>query len=226
MGYDVEYTGTIKLDPPLSAGERAAVRRLADQRQHEPGDVNRIPDGMPGYWFPWTATRRGHLKPPAWPDRSGMLPEWLRWLPDAVLGRPTRMQGRVHARGRAPGDEWRLVADTDRLVVERDRLPCPACWLNCLTLVPPSAAYRFRHPEPDGNLDIETLTGELHSGLLERYEARCLDFGFSPVERSLDVVWPPPPGSPPPVPPFQVKFAELLAGSDLPMPEFQAWIRG
>lgn len=101
------------------------------------------------------------------------------------------------------------------MVVERDRVPCAVCWLNCREQCAPGAAYRFTHPDPVGNAapgDLDTMERE---GLLDEYEDQCVRVGFRPVEESVEVVWPPPPGSPPPLPPFQTVMEELLRDAGL-----------
>ena len=234
MGYDIDYEGLIRVDPPLTANEIRVLNEFCDTRQHEADDINGVVPGLPGYWCPWSATDDGHLVPPAYPCRSGMLPEWLVWLSDYLAGTVDRPElsgigsgrtvyGKVLGFGRAPGDEFRIVAAADGVHVQRARMPCPACWVNCKQMVPPSATHRFTHPEPEGNLD--DVTSERHGELLDKYEALCLSGAFVPVETRVDAVWPMPPGSPPPIPPFQVAFSELLAGTDLPQPEMQAKIQ-
>jgi hypothetical protein len=236
VGYDVDYEGVIRLDPPLSRREQKALNRFADTRHHAADDVNELIPELPGYWCTWTATKRGHLQPPAYPDRSGMLAEWLVWLRDHLIGAAVHsqldgigaervVQGTVLGEGRAPGDQFRIVANAAGVFVERDRMPCPACWLNCKAMVPPSAAYAFTHPEAEGNIDPHTLNRDMHEELLARYETRCFSVDFRPVEQRIPASWPMPPDSPPPLPPFQLKFAALMAASDLPQPEFQARIR-
>lgn len=211
MGYDISYEGVVRIDPPLGDDERALLNTAAAQRHHLPGDVNALVPGLAGYWMPWTATARGHLAPPNHPNRTGMLAEWLRWLAVHLTGEVAHpllsgiagdhdLRGTVTGTGRAPGDQFRIVVDGANVWVERDRMPCPACWLNCQTMVPPSAAHAFEHPEPDGNLDVGALDAGLHEELLSRYETVCFEAGFVPTRRRVEVQWPPPPGAPPPGP--------------------------
>lgn len=177
MGYEVEYRGEIRCDPPLTAPERRWLRGFGDLRHHAPGDVNAVAQGMPGYWCPWAPTPDGHLSLPEWPTKEHMPGEWLRWLADSVwcgdravadpalkgVMREHRLRGVVHAVGRASGDEWRLVVDGQAMTVERRRMPCVSCWLNCRELCAPGAAYRFTHPSPMANMALGDLTPELES---------------------------------------------------------------
>lgn len=224
MGYEVKYRDEIRCTPPLGAAQRRWLRRLAETRQHETGDVNAVPDGVPGYWCPWLPTRGGHLAMPQYPTKEHMPGEWLRWLLDHGPwdGAAPQLRGTVHAKGHAYGDEWRLVVDGDRMVVQRDRIPCAACWLNCRELCAPGAAYRFTHPEPVGNAGLGSLTEEEHDRLLDDNEERCTAYGFRPVEAAVEVVWPPPPGSPPPLPPFQILLSDVLARAGIEGMEAQA----
>lgn len=212
MGYEVEYRGVIRCDPVLTPGQRGWLHRLGDDRQHVPGDVNAVPPGVPGYWCPWRPTRSGHLALEDYPTKEHMPGEWLRWLVEhgPWRGRPPALRGRIHAVGRSPGDEWRLRVRGQRITVERDRIPCAACWMNCRQQCAPGAAYRFGHPDPAGNVALDALDEEAHRRLLDENEDRCLRVGFRPVQESVEVVWPPPPGSPPPVPPFQVLMLAAL----------------
>ncbi len=244
MGYDVEYRGVIHCDPALDAQERRWLHDWERTRHHVEGDVNAVRSDLPGYWCPWEPTRSGHLTLPE-EVRCHSPGEWLRWLVDSSTAQrpgpdgsglhPRRMTGVVQARGRAPGDEWRLVVDLDparaarsaepvadrgrtdgdRLVVERDQLPCPPCWIGVREMVEPSAAYRFAHPEAVGNADIEAVDDAAHTELLNRYADRCAVESWRPVVSTVEVVWPPPAGSPPHLPPFQMALQSLLDGAGL-----------
>lgn len=48
MGYEVEYRGVVRCDPVLTPEQRGWLRELGETRQHVPGDVNGVLDGVPG----------------------------------------------------------------------------------------------------------------------------------------------------------------------------------
>lgn len=225
MGYEVEYRGIVRCDPVLTVGQRGWLRWLGDQRQHVPDEVNAVPAGVPGYWCPWRPTGEGHLALEDHPTKEHMPGEWLRWLVEhgPWRGRPPTVRGVVHAFGRAPGDRWRLHVRGERITVERDVLPCAACWLNCREQCAPGAAYRFEHPDPVARGPLGSLTEDEHEALLDRDQERCRAVGFRPLQDAIDVVWPPPPGSSPPVPPFQVLLQAAL--DDAGMSGFEAQAR-
>lgn len=227
MGYEVEYRGVVRCDPVLTREQRGWLRRLREERQHVPGDVNAVPPGVPGYWCPWRPARAGHLALEDHPTKEHMPGEWLRWLVEygPWEGRPPALRGVVHAFGRAPGDRWRLRVREERMAVERDVMPCVACWLNCRDQCAPGAAYRFDHPDPVGNGPLDGPTDEAYAELLRRDKARCRRRGFRPLQDVVDVVLPPPAGSPPPVPPFQERVAALLEQAGATGFEAQARIR-
>ena len=104
MGLHTDYLGSVRIEPPLSlaevdfvkgfnrtrhCGDRAALDVVTHPADHVPaGDVvssNRVADGMPGLWCPWTCCDEGCClrwdqgEKPSAPDR------WLRYLIDTFL---------------------------------------------------------------------------------------------------------------------------------------------
>lgn len=206
MSYDTIFTGTLHVDPPLNDAEQRFLCGLHPGRETGTGLAQRL-GGDPMPWSVWEPVDGGAgLRVLDGYNIDRRVPEWLRYLLDHVLGPGATCAGQrrfrsfgfdhlvtgvLEAQGRVDGDRWRLVADEDGgLWVEREQLPCPACWhggvLQCQVR---SAAYDFVHPDPRGNLPTGWWP-EWDEGDEARWEEDCLAGRFRPPCTRLPVVWP------------------------------------
>ena len=193
MGYACTTDDTLTIDPPLNPRERAYLRRLGrgvPQRGR-----------WPGYWLPWVVSDDGTaLSLEIEYGTKEPLAEWVAFLGTHLLGDegPTRtgrtfagftydhrILGEASVTGEVPTDRWTIVVDDHGVAVDRFSLPCAWCWASVLMTVRPSNAYRFLHPVAEGNM----LDGRIPQQPA-RHDARCVTFGWPPVERRRAITWP------------------------------------
>lgn len=193
MGYACTTDDTLTVDPPLNPRERAYLRRLGR------GTPSR--GRWPGSSLPWTIGDDGAtLSMDVEFGTKEPIAEWVVFLRTHLLGEEGpalvgrtfagftydhRVLGEATVTGEIRTDRWTLIADEDGVVVDRFSMPCPSCWAGTLLTVRPSNAYRFLHPVAEGNM----LDGRVPE-LPARHDARCITFGWPPVERQRSITWP------------------------------------
>lgn len=105
MGYDIEFTGSVKIDPPLNASEVEYLEQFARSRrmQREQGpycvlhslngvtNENQPPAGQPGLWCDWEPQdvdeETGATDTIAWSggEKFDASTDWMRYLIDHFL---------------------------------------------------------------------------------------------------------------------------------------------
>ena len=186
MGYPTTFTGSISVNPPLTAEERDWIHSLREPFEEKAG--------VPGWLSPWHASDTGELFVPSDYDKPRQAPEWLVWimqeLDDPLFcdressGVGHHFSGRLTAQGAAAGDRYELRVDGEDVTVHRTGLPCWPCWWSTLLSVPPSVAYAFGHPDEAQDPDVDQEA-------LDRAEPACLEGAWTPVESYRRVEWPP-----------------------------------
>lgn len=108
MGYTTEFSGQIKVDPPLSAEEVQFINKFNKTRrmnrglgpyyvdgsgdfgQGRDGDIlnfNQPPPGQPGLWCQWRATEDGQFIEWDGGEKFYDSPEWMKYIIEHFLGR-------------------------------------------------------------------------------------------------------------------------------------------
>ncbi|MEE8601330.1 hypothetical protein [Euzebya tangerina] len=195
MGIEIYPSGRMNIDPPLNAQERAYLTR-----------INRHSDKIrrPGLSCPWETDPDGRTLAVTMEfGTKEPIPEWLSYLHTHLLGPsgPERfgralsdftynhtITGTVEVEGRSANDRWNLIATGgDGIVVERTRMPCPACWEQLLMGTRPTVAYRFAHPDRRANL----VDGGPWFLQPDEWEGHCQSEPFTPVGPTRrKVEWP------------------------------------
>lgn len=107
MGYTTDFSGSVKVEPPLSAEEIAFLNKFAGTRrmrrkngpyfvdgdgfrgQKEESDIedfNAPPEGQPGLWCQWVPTDDGKAIEWDGGEKFYRSPEWMAYLIDHFIG--------------------------------------------------------------------------------------------------------------------------------------------
>lgn len=97
MGYTTRFTGTFKIEPPLTVPHFNELRKLADL-----GEVKEA--GAPDTWLDWTPTDDGSGLHWGGGEKFYDYAEWLQWLIDSRL---TPWGHTVTGAVRWQGESWK-----------------------------------------------------------------------------------------------------------------------
>lgn len=108
MGYTTNFTGRIKVDPPLNAEEREYLIKFSNTRrmnrtngpyfiegsdfmgQGKDSDIidfNDLPKGQPGLWCKWEPNEKGNAIVWNGMEKFYNSVEWMRYLIDHFIGK-------------------------------------------------------------------------------------------------------------------------------------------
>ena len=114
MGYTTDFSGSIRIDPPLTKAEQIRVNDFAEER-HEGAE-------FPGIWCQWVATEDGTELEWDGGEKFYNSAAWMRWLISTYLadtGLATHtLNGEIDAQGEDPDDRWRLYVVDNVVSVE------------------------------------------------------------------------------------------------------------
>lgn len=146
MGYDTEFEGALRVEPPLDAEEVAFLRRFARSRrmkrkggpyinssdERDVLDFNTPPEGQPGLWCDWEPSDDGSTIEWNHAEKSYDSTEWIKYLiehflkPGALaIGQVAAIKGghvvngEVVAQGEDMRDRWRIVVVANKVYVRR-----------------------------------------------------------------------------------------------------------
>lgn len=106
MGYNTDFSGSVKIDPPLNAAEVDYLKRFANSRRmarakgpyfvdgsgfmgqdNDPDiwDYNTPPAGQPGLWCQWEPSDDGSEIAWNWEEKFYNATEWMAYLIDHFL---------------------------------------------------------------------------------------------------------------------------------------------
>lgn len=109
MGYSTDFTGVIRIEPPLSAIQAGEVARFCEQRYDD--------ESWPSIRCNWRTD--GRILRWSGAEKSYAMQQWLQLLVDRFF-RPWRraLNGRVLAQGESRDDVWVLECWNNAVVRE------------------------------------------------------------------------------------------------------------
>lgn len=152
MGYTTEFSGSVKIDPPLNEQEIEFLNKFSETRRmdrkkgpyyvndtNDSGsdiiDHNSPDDSQPGLWCQWVPTDDGTAIEWDGNEKFYCSVEWMTYLIDHFLS-PTAIakteleflqanhivNGKIAAEGEDSGDVWQLVVKDNKVSVKQGRI--------------------------------------------------------------------------------------------------------
>jgi hypothetical protein len=120
MGYTTEFTGQIKIEPPLHPKEIEFINSFSDGTFNNPKK-----EDYPGNYCQWVVTEDGRFV--EW-DRNEKFydsVEWMQYLIDKFLGMNPlakhdfleghTLNGQIEAQGEDEKDQWSLIVEDNQI---------------------------------------------------------------------------------------------------------------
>ena len=121
MGYTTYFDGSVKVEPPLDAGEVARINAFADER-HEG-------EGFPGIWCQWIAvTSEEGETYIEWDggEKFYNADVWMDYIMEHFIRNNGHLaNGIIYAEGEEAEDIWRIVVKDNDVKVEEPTITWP-----------------------------------------------------------------------------------------------------